>query len=913
MMSQDFYPDHTLMTQHPQLCLIDGSSYLYRAFHALPSLSNAEGQHTGAIFGVANMLRRLLEQHQPERVAVVFDAPGKNFRHEMYADYKANRPPMPDELRSQIEPLYALIDAMGLKRVIIEAVEADDVIATLVDQAQEKDWRVLVSSGDKDLAQLVTPQVVVEDSMQNKAYTPELVEEKFGVGPSLVGDLLALTGDSSDNIPGVDKVGPKTAAKWLNQYGGLDAVLAHADEIGGKVGERLREAVDTLPLSRALVALKSDVALDVTLGELSPRPPEEDTLVGLLQRFGFATWLKQTQSDTPPSKAASAGDGVKASQVEVTTVTDANGLETLVRAIKDSALVAFDTETTSLEALHADLVGMAFATEPGRAWYVPIAHQQQTTELTRDDILKALGPLLEDPAIQKVGQNFKYDLNVLHRAGIHLAGIAHDTMLASYVYHSTGTRHDMDSLAGHYLARSTTSFEAIAGKGKDQRTFDQIDLDVASAYAGEDAEVTLALQAHLWPMLEALPKASKVYTDIELPLIDVLARMERVGVALDCDKLHAQSEELAGELADLEKKAHAQAGQAFNLGSPKQLQQILFEEQGLPVVRKTPKGQPSTAEDVLQELADEYALPALILKHRSLSKLKSTYTDRLPEKINPDTGRVHTHYHQATTATGRLSSQDPNLQNIPIRTPAGRRVRQAFIAPEGRVMVACDYSQIELRIMAHLSEDARLLAAFEAGEDVHRATAAEVFDCALEAVSSDQRRAAKAINFGLMYGMSGWGLAKQLGIGRSEASAYIDKYFERYPGVRQLMDDVREQAREQGYVETLMGRRLWTPDIKARNPQRRQAAERAAINAPMQGSAADIIKRAMIEVDDWIQSTNVPALLVMQVHDELVLEVDQNAVDEVCAGVVERMEKATTLKVPLLVDTGQGPDWDSAH
>ena len=913
MMSQDFYPDHTLMTQHPQLCLIDGSSYLYRAFHALPSLSNAEGQHTGAIFGVANMLRRLLEQHQPERVAVVFDAPGKNFRHELYADYKANRPPMPDELRSQIEPLYALIDAMGLKRVIIEAVEADDVIATLVNQAQEKDWRVLVSSGDKDLAQLVTPQVVVEDSMQNKAYTPELVEEKFGVGPSLVGDLLALTGDSSDNIPGVDKVGPKTAAKWLNQYGGLDAVLAHADEIGGKVGERLREAVDTLPLSRALVALKSDVALDVTLGELSPRPPEEDTLVGLLQRFGFATWLKQAQSDTPPSTAASAGDRVKASQVEVTTVTDVNGLETLVRAIKDSALVAFDTETTSLEALHADLVGMAFATEPGRAWYVPIAHQQQTTELTRNDILKALGPLLEDPAIQKVGQNFKYDLNVLHRAGIHLAGIAHDTMLASYVYHSTGTRHDMDSLAGHYLARSTTSFEAIAGKGKDQRTFDQIDLDVASAYAGEDAEVTLALQAHLWPMLEALPKASKVYTDIELPLIDVLARMERVGVALDCDKLHAQSEELAGELADLEKKAHAQAGQAFNLGSPKQLQQILFEEQGLPVVRKTPKGQPSTAEDVLQELADEYALPALILKHRSLSKLKSTYTDRLPEKINPDTGRVHTHYHQATTATGRLSSQDPNLQNIPIRTPAGRRVRQAFIAPEGRVMVACDYSQIELRIMAHLSEDARLLAAFEAGEDVHRATAAEVFDCALEAVSSDQRRAAKAINFGLMYGMSGWGLAKQLGIGRSEASAYIDKYFERYPGVRQLMDDVREQAREQGYVETLMGRRLWTPDIKARNPQRRQAAERAAINAPMQGSAADIIKRAMIEVDDWIQSTNVPALLVMQVHDELVLEVDQNAVDEVCAGVVERMEKATTLKVPLLVDTGQGPDWDSAH
>ena len=901
------------MTQHPKLCLIDGSSYLYRAFHALPSLSNAEGQHTGAIFGVANMLKRLLEQHQPERVAVVFDAPGKNFRHELFADYKANRPPMPDELRSQIEPLYALIDAMGLKRVIVDDVEADDVIATLVTLARASDVSVLVSSGDKDLAQLVEDGVVVEDSMQNKAFTPERVEEKFGVPPHLVGDLLALTGDSSDNIPGVDKVGPKTAAKWLNQYGGLSEVIAHANDIGGKVGERLRDALDTLPLSRSLVALKTDVALPVGLDDLTPKDPDEADLVALLKKFGFATWLKQHQSSDSPANDAGPSSSTDAAAVEVTTVTQASQLKALVDAIEAAALVALDTETTSLEALQADLVGMSFATEPGRAWYVPIRHQDQTTELSPDEILAALQPLLENPDIRKVGQNLKYDLNVLHRAGIALAGIAHDTMLASYVYNSTGTRHDMDTLAGHYLGRSTTSFEAIAGKGKNQLTFDQVSVDVAAAYAGEDAEVTLALQAHLWPMLEALPKPAEVYQSIELPLIDVLARMERVGVALDCDKLRAQSDELARELTALEVQAHEVAGRAFNLGSPKQLQAILFEEQGLPVVRKTPKGQPSTAEDVLQELAGEYELPDLILKHRSVSKLKSTYTDRLPEKINPDTGRVHTHYHQAVTATGRLSSQDPNLQNIPIRSPAGRRVRQAFIAPPGRVMVACDYSQIELRIMAHLSEDERLLAAFAAGEDVHRATAAEVFDCALDEVSADQRRAAKAINFGLMYGMSGFGLAKQLDLTRTEASEYIDKYFERYPGVAKLMEAVRTQAREQGYVETLMGRRLWTPDIKARNPQRRQAAERAAINAPMQGSAADIIKRAMIEVDRWIEHAQVPAMLVMQVHDELVLEVEANAVDEVAAGVVERMAGAAELKVPLVVDTGQGPDWDSAH
>lgn len=904
------------MSERPQLCLVDGSSYLYRAFHALPSLSNAEGQPTGAIFGVGNMLRRLLEQHQPEHVAVVFDAPGKNFRHEMYGEYKAHRPPMPDELRSQIEPLYALIDAMGLKRLIVPGVEADDVIATLTHIASQQGFNVLISSGDKDLAQLVDEGVVVEDSMQNRALTPALVEEKFGVAPKLVGDLLALTGDGADNIPGVEKVGPKTAAKWLNQYGSLEQLIASADEVGGKVGENLRQALDILPLSRQLVALKSDVALDVTIDELAPAKPKAEALKTLLKRFGFATWLKQYESGNSkdetdgPSPAQQHSSDV---EITVTTVSDQAQLDALIEAIKKAPLVAFDTETTSMEALEADLVGLAFATELGKAWYVPLAHHDQSTELSSKEVLVQLKPVLEDESIPKVGQNLKYDLNVLHRAGIALRGIVHDTMLASYVYNSTGTRHGMDALALYYLGRKTISYEALAGKGKSQLRFDQIDVAKAAEYAGEDAEVTLALHHHLWPMLEALPKPSMVYQEIEVPLLSVLARMERVGVAIDCDQLKTQSLELEASLTQLETKAHAVAGRDFNLGSPKQLQEILFEELGLPVVRKTPKGQPSTAEDVLQELADQFELPALILEHRSLSKLKNTYTDRLPEKVNPETGRVHTHYHQAVTATGRLSSQDPNLQNIPIRTEEGRRVRRAFIAPPGRVLVAADYSQIELRIMAHLSGDDRLVAAFEAGEDVHRATASEVFDCALAEVSDQQRRAAKAINFGLMYGMSGWGLAKQLDLSRTEANEYIERYFERYPKVRQFMDDIRQQAKEQGYVETIFGRRLWTPDIHSRNPQRRQAAERAAINAPMQGSAADIIKRAMISVDHWLEHDKVPALLVMQVHDELVLEVDAQAVDEVIAGVVERMVQAASLAVPLVVDAGQGPDWDSAH
>ena len=892
------------MSESPDLCLIDGSSYLYRAFHALPSLTNADGLPTGAVFGVANMIRRLLEEHDPKRVAVIFDAPGRNFRHELFEDYKANRPSMPDELRAQIDPLHELIDAMGVPKVIVEGVEADDVIASLVSRAREQSMKVLISSGDKDLAQLVDSSVVLEDSMQGKRYDPPAVEAKFGVAPRLIGDLLALTGDSSDNIPGVEKVGPKTAAKWLNQYGDLNALIEQADSVKGKVGENLRDALEQLPLSRQLVALKDDVETGVKLDNLADVRADQSRLVELLRRFGFSTWLRQYQDDesTPASSA-----------LAVETVTTWDQLKELLELISAAPLTAFDTETTSLEPLDADLVGFAFATETGRAWYVPLAHEDQDCEFGRKEAIDHFRGWLEDPSKSKVGQHLKYDLNVLARAGVRLEGIRHDTMLESYVFHSTATRHDMDSLAGRYLGRQTTRYEEVAGKGRQQVTFDKVPVSVAADYAGEDAEVTLALHQHLWPKIKTESSIRSIYESLEVPLIPVLARMERMGVALDCDQLARQSREIEEQLADLETRAHREAGHEFNLGSPKQLQTILFEELGLPVVRKTPKGQPSTAEDVLQELASDYELPHIILRHRSLAKLKSTYTDRLPEKIHPQTGRVHTHYHQAVTATGRLSSTDPNLQNIPIRTPEGRRIRKAFVAPEGSVLLAADYSQIELRIMAHLSDDERLLNAFAAGEDVHRATAAEVFDCSLDNVSADQRRAAKAINFGLMYGMSGWGLARQLELDRKAADAYIERYFERYPGVRAYMDRVRAEAREKGYVETIFGRRLWADEIRSRNVQRRQAAERAAINAPMQGSAADIIKRAMIDVDGWIQSNQAPARLVMQVHDELVLEVDASALDSVREAVVSRMSEAAELKVPLLVETGCGPDWDSAH
>lgn len=892
------------------LCLVDGSSYLYRAFHALPNLTSGDGQPTGALFGVANMVRRLIEQHRPERLAVIFDAPGRNFRHDAYPDYKANRPPMPEELRAQIEPLKELIDALGVRRISIPGVEADDVIATLVRRARAAGLEVLISSGDKDLAQLVGDGVVLEDSMNQKRYDAAAVEQKFGVPPARVGDLLALTGDTSDNIPGVEKVGPKTAAKWLSTYGSLDGVIANAGEIGGKIGENLRKSLDQLPLSRQLVRLRDDVAIEVELDELRYSGPDHDRLKAVLKRHGFTSWLRQLDG-RPTVEAVASAPATGALQVE--TVTTRAALAALVDALQGADLVAFDTETTSLEPLDADLVGIAFAVEPGRAWYVPLGHRRQTTEFDRDAALERLRPLLESAIPTKLAQHAKYDINVLERAGIRVAGLAHDTMLESYCYDATATRHDLDSLATRYLGRQTIRYEQVAGKGEQQLRFDELEVDAAAAYAGEDAEVCMALHRRLWPELKQIDGARSVYEELEIPLIGVLARMERCGVMVDCRQLAAQSAELAERIEQLEHAAWRAAGGEFNLGSPKQLQEILFERLGIAVVRKTPTGQPSTAEDVLQELAVEHELPRLILEHRSLSKLKSTYTDRLPEKVRADTGRVHTHYHQAVTATGRLSSTDPNLQNIPIRTQEGRRIRKAFVAPEGWCLLAADYSQVELRIMAHLSGDARLLEAFARGEDIHRATAAEVFGKALDAVSAEERRSAKAINFGLMYGMSAFGLARQLETDRSTAAEYIDRYFKRYPGVQDYMERTRALARKQGFVETLAGRRLWLPEIRSRNRQRQQAAERAAINAPLQGTAADIIKRAMIDVDAWIQSDRVPARLVMQVHDELVLEVKEDALPEVRKGVVERMSAAAQLKVELLVETGAGKDWDSAH
>ncbi|NKI35246.1 DNA polymerase I [Wenzhouxiangella sp. XN79A] len=895
--------------EHETLYLVDGSSYLYRAFHALPSLTAADGQPTGAIFGVANMVRRLIHERAPARLAVIFDAPGRNFRHDLDPEYKANRPPMPGDLRRQIEPLHEVIDAMGVQRVIVDGVEADDVIATLVRRAREAGAPVLISSGDKDLAQLVGDDVVLEDTMQDKRYDPAAVEEKFGVGPDLVGDLLALTGDASDNIPGVEKCGPKTAAKWLNKYGSLAAVIEHADEIGGRIGEHLNAALDQLPRSRELVALKDDVALDFDLDALGPPEADRERLVELLKRFGFTTWLRQV--DAGDADDGPAGDA--AADLDIELVTTRGQLAALVEALERAELIAFDTETTSLEPLDADLVGFSFAVEPGRAYYVPVGHVDQDTEFDRDEAVAALRPVLEDADRPKLAHHTKYDLNVLERAGVRLAGIAHDTMLESYCYNATATRHDLDSLAGRYLGRTTISYEDVAGKGKAQLRFDEVPVAAAADYAGEDAEVCLALHRKLWPELAESGRAAEVYRDLEIPLIRVLARMERTGVLVDTERLAVQSAELAERMSELEQQAWAAAGGEFNLGSPKQLQEILFERLEIPVVRKTPKGQPSTAEDVLQELAAEHALPALILKHRSLSKLKSTYTDRLPEKVRADSGRIHTHYHQANTATGRLSSADPNLQNIPIRTEEGRRIRKAFVAPDGWRVMAADYSQIELRIMAHLSDDDGLKKAFAAGEDIHRATAAEVFGRTLDEVTADQRRAAKAINFGLMYGMSAWGLARQLETDRDTASEYIDTYFARYPGVRDFMDRTREQARRDGFVETLAGRRLWLPEIRSRNRQRQQAAERAAINAPLQGTAADIIKRAMLDVDAWLTGDEAPARLIMQVHDELVLEVREEAVQEVGKGITERMEAAAELDVELIVEVGIGEDWDAAH
>ncbi|MBI5040275.1 MAG: DNA polymerase I [Gammaproteobacteria bacterium] len=901
------------------LVLVDGSSYLYRAFHALPPLTNSRGEPTGAVYGVANMLRKLLADYAPEHIAVVFDARGKTFRDDMFEHYKANRPPMPDDLATQIEPLHALVAALGFPILQVTGVEADDVIGTLARQAAARGMPVVISTGDKDMAQLVDDKITLINTMSNTTLDIPGVVEKFGVPPERIIDYLALVGDTSDNIPGVPKVGPKTAAKWLNDFGSLDDVIARAGEIPGKVGESLRENLEQLALSRELATIRCDVLLDQGVEALAMRAPDTAALRALYKHLEFNTWLRQldesagstTSADT--NIAASAPKQASADAYE-TVLTQAQ-LDRWLARLEKAELYAFDTETTSLDYMQARIVGVSFAIEPGEAAYVPLAHDYPGApeQLDRDAVLAQLKPLLENPAPRKIGQHLKYDMNVLVNHGIALAGIAFDTMLESYVLDSTASRHDMDSLALKYLDHKTITFEEVAGKGVKQLAFNDVPIEQAGVYAAEDADVTLQLHRALWPRLEKTPALVRVLTEIELPLIPILSRMERTGVLVDIKMLAVQSCELATRLHEIEQEAHRVAGQPFNLGSPKQIQEILYDKQGLPVLAKTPKGAPSTAENVLAELALDYPLPKLILDHRSLSKLKSTYTDRLPEQVDARSGRVHTSYHQAVAATGRLSSTDPNLQNIPVRTEEGRRIRQAFIAPPGHAIVAADYSQIELRIMAHLSGDAGLLRAFAAGQDIHRATAAEVFGVTPEQVSADQRRSAKAINFGLIYGMSAFGLAKQLGIERGAAQDYVDLYFARYPGVKQYMDETRAQAHELGYVETVFGRRLYLPDINARNVQQRNAAERTAINAPMQGTAADIIKRAMIRTDGWLRDSGLRARMIMQVHDELVFEVAEPDLEAVKAGVRQCMTAAAELRVPLEVDIGVGGNWDEAH
>ncbi len=895
------------------LVLVDGSSYLYRAFHALPPLTTSRGEPTGAVRGVLNMLRRLLEDYAPERVAVVFDARGKTFRDALYDQYKANRPPMPDELAAQVEPLHALVRALGLPLLQVPGVEADDVIGTLARQATEAGLDTLISTGDKDLAQLVDAHVTLVNTMTDTVLDPTGVEAKFGVPPERIVDFLALVGDSSDNIPGVPKCGPKTAVKWLTAYGSLDDLVAHADEVGGKIGESLRASLDQLDLSRALATIRCDVPLDEGLDDLQRTAPDTDVLRALYTRLEFKSELGALLDggETAPETGAEAPNGALAFD----TVLDEATFDAWLEVLGQAQLFAFDTETTSLDYMQAEVVGVSFAVEPGHAAYLPLAHDYPGApdQLDRDAVLARLKPLLEDPARAKVGHHLKYDRNVLLNHGIRLDGIRHDTMLESYVLDSTASRHDMDSLALKYLAHRTVHYEEVAGKGAKQIPFSQVALDDAAPYAAEDADVTLRLHRHLWPRLEAEPPLRDLYAEVGIPLVAVLSEIERTGVLIDTDQLFVQGHELGERLAEIERRAHDAAGGTFNLASPKQIQEILFERQGLPVLEKTPKGQPSTAESVLQELALHYPLPALILEHRALAKLKSTYVDRLPERIDPRTGRVHTSYHQAVASTGRLSSSDPNLQNIPVRTDEGRRIRRAFVAPAGHVLLAADYSQIELRIMAHLSGDPGLLAAFASGEDIHRATAAEVFGTPLAQVTPDQRRAAKAVNFGLMYGMSPFGLARQLNVEQAAARDTMARYFERYPAVQAFMEATREQAREKGYVETLFGRRLHLPEINARNGQRRQAAERAAINAPMQGTAADIIKRAMLRAAAWLAGCDAPARMIMQVHDELVFEVAEEAVDAVREGVVAAMAGAAELDVPLVVDVGVGANWDEAH
>ena len=916
--------------------LVDGSSYLFRAFHGLPPLTNSEGHPTGAIFGVVNMVGKLLEQYQPERIAVVFDAKGKNFRHEMYSEYKAHRPPMPDELRVQIEPIKEIIAALGIPLLVIDGVEADDVMGTLAEQATKVKMTALLSTGDKDMAQLVNEHISLINTMNDQLMTPDSVLEKFHVKPEQIIDYLALMGDSSDNIPGVPKCGPKTAVKWLDAYGTIENLMEHADEIKGKVGENLRENLEQLKLSQQLTTIRLDCELPIKLADIKRTNPDMAELSRLFAEYDLRKWQDLVASGQIPfskstGKKAHSNTVIAANKMneevffekkatnDYEMILDWHAFDGWIAKLESASLYAIDTETTSLNIMQAKIVGISFAVEENdkiSAAYLPLMHDYESApaQLPFDEVMVKLKPILEDTMPKKIGQNLKYDWHVFQNHGIELNGIVFDTMLESYCYNSVATRHNMDALALKYLNHSCISFKDIAGVGKKQLTFNQISLEQASPYAAEDADITLQLHLALLPKLSASEKPKAIFTELEMPLLTVLAKTERNGVLVDKQMLADQSYELGNKLIALEEKTHAIAGEKFNLNSSKQLQVILFEKLGLPILKKTPKGAASTAEPVLMQLAEDgHEIPILILKYRSLAKLKSTYTDSLPKQIDADTGRIHTSYQQAVAATGRLSSTEPNLQNIPIRSEEGRRIRQAFIAPQGYQLVAGDYSQIELRIMAHLSKDEGLLTAFAEGKDIHQATAAEIFNVELDAVTTDQRRSAKAVNFGLIYGMSAFGLAKQLKISRGLAQEYINLYFNRYPGVKVYMETTQEQAREAGFVETLQGRRLYLPDINAKNGMLRQYAERTAINAPMQGTAADIIKKAMIDIQNWLDETDLDIKLLMQVHDELVFEIAEQDVEQAKVIIKRIMENAAELNVPLIVEIGQGFNWDEAH
>lgn len=889
-----------------KLVLVDGSSYLFRAYHALPPLTNSKGVPTGAIYGVVNMLRKLIKEEKPDYLAVIFDTKSKNFRHELYDAYKANRPEMPDELAVQIKPLHEIIQAMGIPLLAFEGLEADDVIGTLSELGHQQNLAVLISTGDKDMAQLVKPGVLLVNTMSGTVMDEKAVEAKFGVRPDQIVDYLALMGDSVDNIPGVPKVGPKTAQKWLNQYSTLDNLIQHQNDITGKVGEYFRAHIDFLPLGKQLVTIKTNIELKIQPLDLIVQPANNAALLGLYTSLEFNTWLKELEFvEKEPAT-------IKQKHYE--TIFESVALDKWIANIQKVGFVVVDTETTSINPHLADLVGISLSIEEGKACYIPLTHHYLgcPTQLAKDLVLDKLNVIFSDEKIQKIGQHLKYDMHVLHNQGIRLAPVSHDTMLASYCYHATQTRHDMDSMAKFYLNYETISFEDVAGKGAKQITFDQVEVEKASAYAAEDADVTLRLHHHFQIKLSENKRLLALYEDLEMPLVDVLYHMEQAGVLVDEQKLNAQSQEIAHRLVELEQQAYELSGCSFNLGSPKQLQEILYEKFNLPVTHKTPKGAPSTSEEALQELAHDYDFPRLILEHRSLSKLKSTYTDKLPLLINPNTNRIHTSYHQAVTATGRLSSSDPNLQNIPIRTEEGRKIRQAFIAKPGYELISADYSQIELRIMAHLSQDEGLLKAFQANEDIHRFTASEVFGVELASVTAEQRRSAKAINFGLIYGMSAFGLARQLEIEQGAAKTYMELYFKRYPGVKNYMDSIRETARQQGFVETLLGRRLYLPEINSKNVPRRKQAERIAINAPMQGTAADIIKRAMLQAYAVTKDRNDMTML-MQVHDELVFEVKASSIAQAKQLIKQAMESSMELSVPLLVEIGSGLNWDEAH